>query len=285
MKYVRIGLTLLLNFSICYVIVLSTESISDENNSNFLVQSTKNTSVRANDTYSISGSILSTIDIKYDSKVSIDNLQDVEFGEERNQDTNQIEGNSSIIESQILESSDNFLSSNETKQQSPFPTMSNQTDNLSNNLVSMLSGIIIQSIEKGNPTINSVNLSDPLQMERENVSIIIAGNWEMAVLDANVTGLDVRFVMITSNGVGFHWHSLSNFRSNNDAHFGEDQNIYLEGTVDFLTDSRSVLRDVKIIMTINNLETLQIVILDDRISEHLYGYPLFGTIDMIEIPN
>ena len=275
----------MLNFSICYVLVLSTESISDENNSNILVQSTKSTSVRANDTYSISGSILSTIDIKYDSKVSIDNLQDVEFSEERNQDTNQIEGNSSIIESQILESSDNFLSSNETKQQSPFPTMSNQTDNLSNNLVSMLSGIIIQSIEKGNPTINSVNLSDPLQMERENVSIIITGNWEMAVLDANVTGLDVRFVMITSNGVGFHWHSLNNFRSNNDAHFGEDQNIYLEGTADFLTDSRSVLRDVKIIMTINNFETLQIVILDDRISEHLYGYPLFGTIDKIEIPN
>jgi hypothetical protein len=149
----------------------------------------------------------------------------------------------------------------------------------------MLSGIIIQSIEKGNPTINNVNLSDSSLLKRENVSIILAGNWQMSVIKSNVTIFDVRFVMITSNGTDFHWHSMNNFKNEMKAHFGMDDNIYLTGTVDFLTDNEVISKDIKVAIIIDNLETLQIIILDDRVSSHLYGYPIYGTVDKIEIPN
>ncbi len=264
---------------------MSSGSISNEDHLNYLVQSTKSSKLSANDTFSISGSIISTIDIKSGSNISLDNLQDVGLNEGISGNANGNETNGSIFESQRIDNSGNSLSFNQSIQQFPSPTVSNQTDNLSNNLVSMLSGIIIQSIEKGNPTINRVNISDPFQMKKENVSIILSGNWKMAVSDANVTVFELRFIMITSNGIGFHWHSLNNFKTNYKAYFGEDDNIYLKGTMDFFTDNRSVLKDLKTIIIINNFETIQILILDDRIAAHLYGNPIFGTIDMIEIPN
>jgi hypothetical protein len=63
----------------------------------------------------------------------------------------------------------------------------NQTDNLSNNLVSMLSGIIIQSIEKGNPTIsNDGNTSDSGSLINKNISTIVSGNWKMNVNSSKV---------------------------------------------------------------------------------------------------
>ena len=91
--------------------------------------------------------------------------------------------------------------------------------------------------------------------------------------------------MITSNGTGFHWHTMNNFKSNDKTYFGRDDNIYLIGTVDFLTDNKIVSNDIKIAIMINNLETLEIIILDDKISSHLYDHPIYGTIDKIEIPN
>jgi hypothetical protein len=193
--------------------------------------------------------------------------------------------NDSVQENQVFEHSSGLLSIDGSAQQSTTLLASNQTDNLSNNLVSMLSGIIIQSIEKGNPTINNVNLSDTLQMKRENVSIILAGNWQMSVIKSEVTTFDVRFVMITSNGTGFHWHSMNNFKNEMKTYLGTDDNIYLTGTVDFLTDNKVVSKDIKVVIMIDNLETIQIIILDDNISSHLYGYPIYGTVDKIEIPN
>ena len=67
--------------------------------------------------------------------------------------------------------------------------------------------------------------------------------------------------------------------------FGVDDNIYLTGTMDFLTDNKIVSKNVKGAIMIDNLETVQIIILDDKISNHLYGYPIYGTVDKIEIPN
>lgn len=255
----------------------------------YLVQGILKSGFDANETFSISGSVISTIDLSSNLTNGVNNSQTDRFGNRDflNESRNESVGTSDELdqENQIMDDSYSLLSSSGPIQQPSVSMQSNQTDNLSNNLVSMLSGIIIQSIEKGNPTINSLNLSDPVQLKSENISIILVGNWQMSVDNSNVTVFDARFVMITSNGTGFHWHSINSLKSDAEVYFGIDKNIYLIGTVDFLTDNKIVSKDVKIVIVINNLETIQMIFLDDQIASHLYNQPLYGTIDMIEIPN
>ncbi|HSA75540.1 MAG TPA: hypothetical protein VLE21_05060 [Candidatus Nitrosocosmicus sp.] len=243
----------------------------------------------ANDTFSLSGAAISTINLNSNLTKEYGRLQTggIVYDDYSNGSGNMKKSpsNENVKENQVFEESRGLFSSNGSAQQPTTLLASNQTDNLSNNLVSMLSGIIIQSIEKGNPTMNNVNLSDPLQLKRQNVSIILAGNWQMSVIKSKVTIFDVTFVMITSNGTGFHWHSMNNLKNEMKTHFGTDDDIYLTGTVDFLTDNKVVSKDVKVAIMIDNLETVQFIILDDKISSHLYGYPIYGTVDKIEIPN
>jgi len=162
----------------------------------------------------------------------------------------------------------------------------NQTDNLSNNLVSMLSGIIIQSIEKGNPTIsNDVNANDSGSLINKNISTIVSGNWEMNVNSSKVEFFDSKFVMISSNAKGFHWHTVNNFNGDGNVFFGNDDTIFIDGTVDFFTDDKLVSENSKVVFILNNFELIQIIFLDNKIADHFHNFPLYGIIDSIKIKN
>jgi hypothetical protein len=280
-----------LNFFIFFVTFTSSILFSNDESqiAKYLVQGTMSFGIDANETFSISGSVISTIDLDSNLTNLMKNSQATGLGDESffNESENTSISTSDDLdqENQIWDDSNSLSATSGTIQQPSLSIESNQTDNLSNNLVSMLSGIIIQSIEKGNPTINSLDLSDPSQLKSENTSIILAGNWQMSVFNSNITDFDVRFVMITSNGTGFHWHSMNSLKSDTNVYFGSDENIYLIGTVDFLTDNKIVSKEVKIVVMINNLETIQMIFLDEKIAHHLYNQPLYGTIDEIEIPN
>jgi hypothetical protein len=163
---------------------------------------------------------------------------------------------------------------------------SNQTDSLSNSLVSMLSGIIIQSIEKGNPTINKIGLdNDSGGLMNKNISTIVSGNWRINVNSTEVVLFDSKFVMITSDAKGFHWHTINNFNSDDDVFFGTDDTIFMNGTVDLYTDNKLVTGNSKVVIMINNFELIQIIFLDNKIAEHFHNFPLYGIIDSIDIKN
>ena len=276
LKREKVYLMLLSDLWIFILIIMTLESVSNDSFKwqEHFVGGSMSTIDGVNDTFAMSGALLSTIHLNSNLTEEFNNLQTGGIGYE-----------GPVQENQTFDDSIGLFSSDGSPQRPSTLMASNQTDNLSNNLVSMLSGIIIQSIERGNPTINNVNLSDPLQLKRENVPIILAGNWQMSVIQSKVTLLDARFVMITSNGTGFHWHSMNNFKSDMKTYFGTDDNIYLIGTADFLTDNRIVSNEIKIAIMINNMEVVQIIILGDKISSHLYGHPIYGTVDKIEIPN
>ncbi len=162
----------------------------------------------------------------------------------------------------------------------------NQTDNLSNNLVSMLSGIIIQSIEKGNPTIsNDGNTNDSGSLINRNISTIVSGNWKMDVNSSKIEFFDSKFIMITSNAKGFHWHTINNFNGDGNVFFGTDDTIFFDGTVDFFTDDKLVSENSKVVFMLNNFELIQIIFLDNKVADHFHNFPLYGIIDSIEIKN
>jgi hypothetical protein len=270
------------------------EAVVAETNNIIVKESSLNSKserLDVNNTFALSGSLVSTL---YPSLVS------------NNESSENDQINSSSQPSSNLKNSDPNLSPNQqiddtinTSNSSLMPNSGqsingdnnsfgqfNQTDNLSNSLVSMLSGIIIQSIEKGNPTINKIGLNnDSGGLMNKNISTIVSGNWRINVNSTEVVLFDSKFVMITSDAKGFHWHTINNFNSDDDIFFGTDDTIFMNGTVDLFTDNKLVAGNSKVVIMINNFELIQIIFLDNKIAEHFHNFPLYGIIDSIDIEN
>ena len=270
------------------------EAVVAETNNILVKESSLNSKserLDVNNTFALSGSLVSTL---YPLVVS------------NNESSENDQINSSSQPSSNLKNSDPNLSPNQqiddtinTSNSSLMPNSAqsingdnnsfgqfNQTDNLSNSLVSMLSGIIIQSIEKGNPTINKIGLNnDSGGLMNKNISTIVSCNWRINVNSTEVVLLDSKFVMITSDAKGFHWHTINNFNSDDDIFFGTDDTIFMNGTVDLFTDNKLVAGNSKVVIMINNFELIQIIFLDNKIAEHFHNFPLYGIIDSIDIEN
>jgi hypothetical protein len=251
----------------------------------------KSNRLGVNDTFTIAGSLVSTINPflvqdnpqyktnnEQNSTIDLGHISEEMVGNMSSPETLKINSNSLALMGPLANKSvtpDNSFSIGRGV---------NQTDNLSNNLVSMLTGIIIQSIENGNPTINPMmDTSD--DTINSNVSIIVSGNWVMEVINGNVTNFDARFVMLSSDASGFHWHSLDNLKTNQSVSFGVDDTIILEGNIDFFTDDGLTVKNGNIYLIINNFELIEIIFLNNKISNHFFSFPIYGTIDSIKIKN
>jgi hypothetical protein len=149
-----------------------------------------------------------------------------------------------------------------------------------------LSGIIVESIHSGNPTINNETIQPySNKLNNKDNLILISGNWKMEVENSNITNFNTKFVMISSNGTGFHWHSMDNLKTMDNLFLGNDDSAIINGKLDFSTGDNTTKQQIDILMTINRLELIQITLLDKEISNHFYDFPLYGTIDSIKIKN
>lgn len=243
-----------------------------------------------NDSFTLSGSIISTIKTIADKgkNVSVDNTESINDKSSSNSNSfNKLDLPNLSQESSILESpnSDSHIDTHLSMTNLRSNQSDNQTDSFSNNLVSMLSGIIIQSIEKGNPTITESSLGNNNSNKTENTSMIVSGNWRMNVFKSNVTIFDARLLMINADGTAFHWHLLNNYHNSNQSYFGNDGNIFLTGSADFYTDNKETAKNINTNIFLSNLETIQIIINNKNVSSHFYGYPIYGTIDKVELSN
>ncbi|WP_458747187.1 hypothetical protein [Candidatus Nitrosocosmicus sp. T] len=270
------------------------ESVFAETNNIVVKESISNSKsgrLDVNNTFALSGSLVSTLNPSLVSNNgSSENDRIISYSE---LDTNFENSDPTLSPDQQIDeiigtaNPSSMLNSNQstTGNNTSFGQL-NQTDNLSNSLVSMLSGIIIQSIEKGNPTIGKIgNASDSAGPFDKNISTIVSGNWKINVNSSEVVLFDSKFVMITSNAKGFHWHTINNFNSEGDVFFGTDDTIFMDGTVDLFTDNKLVTGNSKVIIMINNFELIQIIFLDNKIAEHFNNFPLYGIIDSIDIEN
>ena len=85
---------------------------------------------------------------------------------------------------------------------------------------------------------------------------------------------------------GFHWHSMNNFQSNEKLFLGNDNSAAINGKLDFFTgNNNTTKKTVDVLLSINNLELIQLTLLDKEIADHFQGFPLYGIIDSIKIKN
>lgn len=282
-------IVLLIYFSQCtfHAILAETKNTAFKES----IVNSKSNRLDVNNTFALSGFLVSTLNASLISiYTSNENSQSNSpslsgtFTENSNQtlsNTQELNGSTSISNSSSI-----VNSIQNTSEAVVGIGQLNQTDNLSNNLVSMLSGIIIQSIEKGNPTINiDRNTNDSDSLINENISTIVSGNWRMNVNSSKVQFFDSKFVMISSDAKGFHWHTIDNFKGNGNVFFGTDDTVFFDGTIDFFTDDKLVSENSKVVFMLNNFELIQIIFLDNKIANHFHNFPLYGIIDTIEIKN
>jgi hypothetical protein len=246
-----------------------------------------------NDTFSIEGTLISTI---------VQNLSSFYPNVYNYTEEKQIPGlpqstmptnNKSNDETDFGSQFNGFQQQQQTLYPIPKPISQNTTniepntsDTLSDNLVSMLSGIILESIHTGNPTINNETIQpDSDNKNNKEDTILVSGKWKMDVENSNITSFNTKFVMITSNGTGFHWHSMDNLKTSEKFFLGKDDSATINGKLDFFTGNNTTKQPMDILLAINNLELIQITLLDKDTSSHFYGFPIYGTIDSIKIKN
>jgi hypothetical protein len=257
----------------------------------------KSYNLNINDTFDIEGTIISTIipDLSAiysdnNTKEKMDNLS-----QSINTTNNEI-GSGKTMEQELFSNTNNTVNKPSLAQQITNPitnaslpnltgTPSNGSDNISDNLVSVLSGIIIESIHNGNPTINEENSPQGSDMKNNKEIILLSGKWKMEVQDGNITNFGSKFIMITSNGTGFHWHTMNNLKTDEKLFLGSDDSAAINSQLDFISGGNATKKTADVLLSINNLELIQLTILDKEISSHFYGFPIYGTIDSIKIKN
>ena len=293
MELTRILLLLILVFLLYFTQSTFHAVLAETKNILFKEKSldSKSSRLDVNNTFALSGFLVSTLNTSLiPNNVSNENNQLITSSplgmniQDSHRTESPTQRNDSVISTDSSQLNMNLSQS--TREDTTGIGQLNQTDNLSNNLVSMLSGIIIQSIEKGNPTIsNDGNTNDSGSLINKNISTIVSGNWKINVNSSKVEFFDSKFVMISSNAKGFHWHTVNNFNGDGNVFFGNDDTIFIDGTVDFFTDDKLVSENSKVVFILNNFELIQIIFLDNKIADHFHNFPLYGIIDAIELKN
>ncbi len=255
----------------------------------------KSYKLKINDTFSIEGSLISTIPPDMSSSVYFNNdntTQPINGSNNKINDVKTIEQDSSSNKSKSVSeppvSPQKLLTTAKPMLKNINNTQSNESNSISDNLVSILSGIIVESINNGNPTIINKSTSSLDFNARSNKNIIlVSGKWNLDVQNGNVTDFNTKFAMIASNGTGFHWHSMNNFQSNEKLFLGNDNSATINGKLDFFTgdNNNTTKKTADVLLSINNLEIIQLTILNKEIADHFQGFPLYGIIDSIKIKN
>jgi hypothetical protein len=261
--------------------------------------SIKSYNLNINDTFEIEGTLISTIIPNLSAIYPNNNTEEKKMDnvlQSINTTNNEIDSGKTI-EQELFANINNTVNQPSLSQQMTIPITnpslpnltgigSNGSDNISDNLVSVLSGILIESIQNGNPTINEEEDS-PLDSNLKNNKeiILLSGNWKMGVHEGNITNFDSKSVMITSNGNGFHWHTINNLKTNEKLFLGNDDSAAINSQLDFASGSNTTKKTSEVLLSINNLELIQLTIFDKEISSHFYGFPIYGVIDSIKIKN
>jgi hypothetical protein len=306
LKYILLGFF----FLFLFIILLSLgfknsqhiNGISGQLVKHIIAEEDTNKSYRSgiNNTFSIGGALISTIYQNLSTFYSnfYENTAEKQPGnlQQLANATGIKEGNTTMSGSQSEASSRH---QQQQQQQTLFPipkpispnitnVVPNSSDSISDNLVSLLSGIIVESIQNGNPTINNEPIGEAPNNNKNNYKeneVLVSGIWNMDVVNGNITNFNAKFVMITSNGTGFHWHSMGNLRTEGKLFLGKDDTATIEGKLDFFTGDNRTKQPTEVLVAINKLETIQITLLDKDISNHFFRFPLYGTIDSIKIKN
>jgi hypothetical protein len=137
---------------------------------------------------------------------------------------------------------------------------------------------LISSLTFDNDVTNNSSFIDR-NLSSSPVDYIEAGNWSLKVVDKKIINFNVNFTIVHPDGSDWHYHEISNFRSDPDVPvLLEDDGTTFDGTVDIGEDDMDKWFDVQASVIISNLNTIAIFLDPEGTENHFNGQPIYGVV-------
>ncbi len=116
---------------------------------------------------------------------------------------------------------------------------------------------------------------------------ILSGEWALKVNNGKATDFDARFTKTLNDGLKWHTHVISNFKSidegvkNNNIssiHLTPAKSISMSGTADIKLNGTSTWNNVKMMIQIANGKTIIITPDNNATANHFQGQPIYGSV-------
>jgi hypothetical protein len=112
---------------------------------------------------------------------------------------------------------------------------------------------------------------------------ILGGNWNLNVQGGNVTAFGANFLMVHTDGTGFHVHNITDFSIGNaTVQLVQGQETSISGTGDYSTNGTTSWPGVDTILTLTPNATVMTIMPDAEATEnHFQGQPIYGIVEGI----
>ena len=109
---------------------------------------------------------------------------------------------------------------------------------------------------------------------------IIGGNWNIKVENGGLTDFGVHFIMVHTDGSGYHTHDITNFKvGNNTITWIPGQELTINGTADIAVNGTTKWPGADTTMTImKDSSVVTIMPSADDTDNHFQGQPIYGIV-------
>ncbi len=122
----------------------------------------------------------------------------------------------------------------------------------------------------------------PMQFDNQ-TSYILDGNWNLEVINGNVTDFGTWLTMVHFDGTNRHSMAFMNFKQDNSTtsaiQVQPDGSVQVKGTVDVLEGKEVKWTNVNIQTSISKYNTISISVGNQQTDEHFSGQPVRGIVD------
>jgi hypothetical protein len=112
---------------------------------------------------------------------------------------------------------------------------------------------------------------------------ILGGNWNLNVQGGNVTAFAANFLMVHTDGTGYHVHNITDFSTGNaTVQLVQGQETSISGTADYSTNGTTSWPGVDTTLTFVPNATVMTIMPDAEATEnHFQGQPIYGIVEGI----
>ena len=116
---------------------------------------------------------------------------------------------------------------------------------------------------------------------------ILGGNWNLNVQGGNVTDFTANFMMVHTDGSGFHTHNITNFNAGNSTvQLVQGQETSISGSADVYTNGTIKWPGVQTMLTLTpNGTVMTIMPTADETDNHFQGQPIYGIVSQLSGEN
>jgi hypothetical protein len=109
---------------------------------------------------------------------------------------------------------------------------------------------------------------------------ILGGDWNLNVQGGNVTGFTADFIMVHTDGTGYHTHNITNFSiGNNTVQLIQGQELSINGTADISVNGTTQWPGVDTTLTLTDNAAVMTIMPEAEDSEnHFQGQPIYGIV-------